>query len=1003
MDLRRYRRPLLFIGIAFALPALTILMLQFSQLRRERSGIEMLANSQAKQLALLADMQIQSSLSALKILAVRHSLTSGEWVSAKKSIRDASALNPQWKNVFILDVQNKKIIVAREDTILPPLPADLENLKPGVPRVGGIAKEGTGCPCVYLYTAIPSESKVKKYVIGVALDPRNIQSILLKNLPPETVSAIVDRNGNFIARWPNYEKRVGEPASTYLRDAIKGGLSGFYRSITLEGFKSYTAFFTSPETGWSGHVAVASSLIDLPRLWTLILGALGMLLAMVVAGAMIFYIIRQFESETSGQLAAIVASSDDAIISKNLNGMITSWNASAEKIFGFSADEAIGKHISLIIPKDRLSEENEIISKIKSGQRVQHYETARRRKNGSSVNLSITVSPVKDKHGLIIGASKVARDISERKSTETQLLEERETLETLNRLAPALAATQDLETLVQLATDETTKLTGAAFGAFFYNVINEDGKAYLLYTLSGAPREAFQNFGMPRATEVFASTFKGEGTMLLDDVTKDPRYGKSGPYHGMPKGHLPVKSYLAVPVVSRTGEVIGGLFFGHPEAGVFQARDARVAEGIAALAAVGIDNARLYEQVKLGQKKAEDANRAKSDFLATMSHEIRTPMNAIVGLTSILGMSEPLTAKQKEYVRTLQTSGDSLLQLINDLLDISKIEARTVEFENVAFSLENLIEEVVAMMSARALEKNLKLSADTARIAGQTFMGDPTRLRQIMNNLCSNSIKFTEKGGVSIRMFSEKGVTDDIAKVSILVQDTGIGIPVEKLDTVFEIFVQADSSISRKYGGTGLGLSITKKLVDLMKGTISVASKVGEGTLFTVSLPLQRAAGYMLAESGPRAAPEWHAEHGAPAYTVLLVEDHEPNVMVAEVFLESLGYAYDVARNGAEAIEKATSRDFDAILMDVQMPGVNGFEATRAIRVHEQKTGGRRVPIIGVTAHALSGDRERCLAEGMDEYITKPFDMTELEKKLERLISVTSTGIQSRGRKSAKS
>jgi PAS domain S-box-containing protein len=982
MDLRPHKRSLIAIGVALAFPALIILFIQFAELRQEKAKIETEALARAKQITLLADLQIQSDMNALKMLASRNSIVSQSWSEARTSFKQAAALNPTWKNILIIDIRNNKLKLALHETEMPKLPGNISEITVASPIVDGITLKGTNCPCTYVYVAIPALDGKSRNVLAVGMDPGEIQRILLEHLPENTISAVVDSEGNFIARWPNYEERVGTPATQNLRNAIKNAKSGIFRGVTYEGFRSYTAFFTSPETGWSTHVAMPRSEIDSPRTWSFIIASFGTIAAFGIAGFLIIYIIKQFESSTSGQLSAIVESSDDAIVSKNLDGIIMSWNKSAERIFGYIPQEAVGQHISIIIPPDRMAEETEIIRRIKAGERLSHFETVRRKKDGSIVNLSITVSPVKDKHGRIIGASKVARDITERKETELQLQEERDTLETLNRLAPRLATTIDLQTLIQLATDEATKVTGAAYGAFFYNVTNEEGTSYLLYTLSGAPRESFANFAMPRATAIFSPTFKGESTILSDDVTADTRYGLNKPHAGMPKGHLPVKSYLAVPVVLRTGEVIGGLFFGHPDTGIFKERDARIAEGIAGLAAVGIDNARLYEQVKLGQKKAEDANRAKTDFLATMSHEIRTPMNAIIGLSSILSMSEPLTPKQREFIKTLRSSSDSLLSLINDLLDISKIEAHTVDFEDVPLSLTQLVKEVEDMMSVRAQEKGLAFTVDHHQVNNKSFMGDPGRLRQILTNLCGNAIKFTESGSVSLKITER----DEPHNICVCVTDTGIGIAEENLDTIFEKFVQADSSINRLYGGTGLGLSITKRLVDLMNGTIHVKSQIGKGSSFTVCLPLRSVDSKLVNFGAYTPAFSAKKKRDSQQKKVLLVEDHEPNILVAGTFLEDLDYYYDVARNGNEAIEKVKSNSYDAVLMDVQMPGMNGFEATHLIRTFEKKENKRHTPIIGITAHAMTGDRERCLSEGMDDYMSKPFNLAELKERLDKLI-----------------
>ncbi len=390
---------------------------------------------------------------------------------------------------------------------------------------------------------------------------------------------------------------------------------------------------------------------------------------------------------------------------------------------------------------------------------------------------------------------------------------------------------------------------------------------------------------------------------------------------------------------------------------------------------------RQNEELRIAKDKAEAASIAKSEFLANMSHEIRTPMNAVVGLANILAISQPLTGKQREFINTLQLSADSLLSLINDLLDISRIEARTIELEQIPFSLARIVQEIVSMMSVRTKEKGLDFTLDDKVIAGRTYIGDPNRLRQIILNLCSNAVKFTEQGAVHVKVTSESFV--DGENVVISVADTGIGISRDKLETIFEKFVQADSSINRKYGGTGLGLAITKTLTEIMGGTIRVLSEPGKGSVFIVSLPLLRE---NRQPEGISDNPEKPAEAtpGSEARLVLLVEDYEPNVMVAKSFIEVFGYRCDVASSGVEAVEKVKSGPYAAVLMDVQMHQMNGLEATRLIRAHEKQSGKKSVPIIGMTAHVMPGDRERCLGAGMDDYISKPFNPDELQKILKK-------------------
>ena len=319
---------------------------------------------------------------------------------------------------------------------------------------------------------------------------------------------------------------------------------------------------------------------------------------------------RRQQALTAARLAAIVESSDDAIVAKDLNGVVQSWNRGAERIFGFTAEEAVGTSIAIIIPPDRLAEEAEVLSRIRRGEKVDHFETQRRTKDGRLIEISLAVSPIRDPQGKVVGASKIARDITSRKQAEQALREQdrvlaerARVLEALNRTGAALAAELDLQKLLQMVTDAGTEVSGAQFGAFFYNVARPQGESFMLYTLSGAPREAFDKFGMPRNTAVFSHTFAGRGVVRSDDITKDPRYGKNHPHRGMPEGHLPVRAYLAVPVISRAGTVIGGLFFGHPQPGVFTQEAERVVTGIASQAAVALDNARLYEDVRRGEER----------------------------------------------------------------------------------------------------------------------------------------------------------------------------------------------------------------------------------------------------------------------------------------------------------------------------------------------------------------------------------------------------------------
>lgn len=662
-------------------------------------------------------------------------------------------------------------------------------------------------------------------------------------------------------------------------------------------------------------------------------------------------------------------------------------NAAAEHLTGYTFEETRGRPLHDVIHHTRPDgsvfplQECAIDRAFPENHNVQGEEVFVH-KDGSFYPVAYTASPVRDEQSQTIGTIIEVRGIQAEKDVKAALQEQTRHLETLNQTGAALAAELDLTRIVQLVTDAGVELTGARFGAFFYNTVNAAGESLMLYTLSGADRSDFEKFGHPRATPVFAPTFKGEGVVRSDDITADDRYGRNPPNRGMPAGHLPVRSYLAVPVASRSGEVIGGLFFGHPDVGVFNESSEKLMSGLAGQAAVAIDNARLFEAAQRNNQllerrvqertrdleQAHDALRQSQKMEAIgqltggIAHDFNNLLTVIRGSADLLRKPDLPEDKRGRYVDAISDTADRAAKLTGQLLAFARRQALKPELFDASEQINGIADMLRTVLGSRI---QLKIETDCP----DCFVkADSAQFETSLVNLVVNARDAMEgEGQLTIRVSSANdGGDGDVVRVDVT--DTGHGMDADQIQRIFEPFFTT-KAVGK---GTGLGLSQVYGFVKQSDGEVFVDSKVGQGTTFSITLP-KASAGSISVQ--PVSRDEDDRMGGG---RVLVVEDNLDVGEFASQMLADLGFEAVLEADANAAIERLERErgQFDVIFSDVVMPGMNGVQFGRVVR--------ERWPIVPVV---LTSGYSHVLAEEPHHgfpLLQKPYSVEALSKALQQ-------------------
>jgi PAS domain S-box-containing protein len=694
--------------------------------------------------------------------------------------------------------------------------------------------------------------------------------------------------------------------------------------------------------------------------------------------------------EQSEHNRMILVTAYDAFIGMDPDGSITAWNPQAESTFGWTAVEVMGRRLcdTVVAPAYReahvLGVEH-FLTTARGSQLNRPIELVALHRDGHEFPVEATVWPVRV--GGACSFNAFVRDITERRRAEEARNKEMTLVQLLQSVTVAANRSSTIEHTAKTCLARICSHTGWPVGhvylransaedlisAGFWHV--KDDHRFADFLEASDRCRAATGTGLPDC--VLAS---GKPQWIVDLADEEPLSERT-----RAAGQAGLRSGFGFPLLV-DDEIIGVLEFFSLQTVPLDEDFLTVMGHIGSQLGQVIIRQRAEEDLQRAKASAESANRAKSEFLTTMSHEMRTPMNAILGMADLLSGSS-LGEEQRGYIRIFQKAGANLLELINDILDLSKVESGHLELESIGFDLGVLLEKIVEMMASRAQDRGLQLILEVLPGVPLGLVGDPNRLRQILINLIGNALKFTERGSVMLRVEPEPGGAAGWLRFNVV--DTGIGIAADKTEMIFDPFTQADSSTTRQYGGTGLGLPISSGLAELMGGRIGCTSEVGKGSTFSFTAPFAIRKAMETSEFDELAAitiPPLGPAEQQEVFRILIAEDSEDNLVLLEAYLKDRGFELDVAKNGKIAVGKVLSGKPHLMLMDVQMPVMDGLEATRVIRSWEVRTHAHPIPILALTAHAGEDAVRRSLEAGCTEHLTKPIKKTTLLEAISRHI-----------------